>query len=126
MTIQEALDLTDEMKPNSMSRKTKVAFLNELEQMIWSEILMKHVHMPQQAIKPVYTEDTDPGKELLAPDPYASEVYSSWLMAKIDRQNQEDERYNVDMSHFQSAYQTLCDWWNRTFKSIPRTREIRI
>ena len=31
MTIQEALDLTDEMKQNTMSRKTKIMYLSMLE-----------------------------------------------------------------------------------------------
>ena len=126
MTIQEALDLTDEMKPNSMNRRTKIQFLSELDQLIHAEILMKHFHTPQQAAKPVYSEETDPGTVLLAPDPYGRDVYTSWLMAKIDRLNQEDGRFNIDTAHFESAYQTLCDWWNRTYPPISRHREIRI
>ena len=42
MTLQEALDLTDDMKPNMMSRKLKVKYLQEIEQLIFAEILMKH------------------------------------------------------------------------------------
>ena len=34
MTLQEALDLTDEMKPNLMRRKLEVKYLQELEQLI--------------------------------------------------------------------------------------------
>ena len=30
MTIQEALDIVDEMKPNMMSRKLKIKYLTEL------------------------------------------------------------------------------------------------
>lgn len=126
MTIQEALDLTDEMKTNTMSRKTKIMYLSMLEQMIWSEVLMKHVHRPDQAVKPEYTEDTDPGTVLLVPDPYAQDVYTNWLMSYIDKQNQEDGRYNIDRAQFESAYQTMCDWWNRTYMPIRQHREIRI
>ena len=126
MTIQEALDLTDEMKPNSMNRKTKIQFLSEIDQLIHSEILIKHMHTPQQAAKPVYTEDTDPGTVLLAPDPYGKDVYLYWLTHKIDEKNQEDGRYNIDRTKFESAYQTLSDWWNRTYRPISMHREIRI
>ena len=125
MTIQEALDLTDEMKPNLMSRKIKMKYLTELEQLIHAEILMKHMHRPEQATQPAYTEDTDPGTVLLAPDPYAM-VYVYWLMSKIDMINQEDARYNNDRALFEQAYLTLGDWWNRTFLPVPFRREIRI
>ena len=125
MTLQEALDLTDEMKPNLMSRKLKVKYLRELEQLIHAEILMKHVHKPDQAAKPEYTEDTDPGTVLLAPDPY-SMVYVYWLMSTIDLINQEDARYNHDRAQFEQAWMTLGDWWTRTYMPWPRRREIRI
>lgn len=125
MTIQEALDLLDEMKPNMMSRKTKIKFLQEIEQLIHEEILMKHAHLPWQAIQPKYSEDTDPGTNLLAPDPY-SMVYVYWLMSKVDIMTQEDGRYNIDRMQFEQAYQTLSDWWTRKFMPVPRVREIRI
>lgn len=125
MTLQEALDLTDEMKPNMMGRKIKVKYLQELEQLIYSEILIKHEHSEEYDAQPDYTEQTDPGQVLLAPDPYGM-VYVYWLMSKIDMQNQEDARYNIDRALFENAYQTMADWWNRTYRPIPQAREIRI
>lgn len=125
MTIQEALDLTDSMKANDMSRKEKIYFLQEIEQLIHAEILMTHVHMWQQEQIPQITENTDPGTVLLAPQKYAM-VYVYYLMSKIAMQNQEDVRENNDRSKFEQAYMMLADWWNRTFWPIPRTRELRI
>lgn len=125
MTLQEALDLTDEMKPNMMSRKLKIKYLQEIEQLIWAEIVLKHEHTAETEVKPAYTEDTDPGTALAVPDPY-SMVYVYWLMTKIDMMNQEDGRYNVDRAHFENAYQTMSDWWTRTFLPVSRNRELRI
>ena len=125
MTIQEALDLMDEMKPTLMSRKLKVKYLQEIEQLIHDEILMKHEHTAAQETAPAYTEDTDPGTVLLAPDPY-SMVYVYWLMQKADLMNQEDIRYNNDRAMFEQAYLTLGDWWNRNYLPWPRKRELRI
>ena len=76
-------------------------------------------------MKPEYTEQTDPGTNLLVPDPY-SMVYIYWLMSKIDIQNQEDGRYNIDRAHFENAYNTMSDWWNRTFTPNQTARELRI
>jgi hypothetical protein len=61
---------------------------------------------------------------LLVPDPY-SMVYVYWLMSKIDMQNQEDARYNIDRAQFETAYLTMADWWNRTYTPISRNRELR-
>ena len=74
---------------------------------------------------PVYTEDTDPGQELLAPDPY-SKIYKYWLMSKIDEQNLEMDKFNNDNAMFATAYMELQDWWNRTYMPIQRHRQIRI
>ena len=41
MNIQEALDMADQMKPNMMDRQVKIAFLQELDQLIYKEILLK-------------------------------------------------------------------------------------
>ena len=125
MTIQEALDLTDELKPNMMNRKTKIRFLQEIEQKIHAEILMKHEHAEEQETQPAYSEDTDPGTVLIVPDPY-SMVYVYWLMYKIDILNQEDARLNADYEHFRAEYLTMSDWWNRTYMPLTRIRELLI
>ena len=125
MTLQEALDIVDAMKPNMMKRDLKVKYLTEIEQLIWAEILMKHAHTQEQEEKPVYNDETDPGTELIVPDPY-SMVYTYWLMSKIDIQNQEDARYNIDRAHFENAYDTMSDWWTREHMPIQNTREFRL
>lgn len=124
MTIQEALDQLDEMKPNMMSRKLKVKYLTEIEQLIYDEIVLKHVQA-EETEKPVYTEDSDPGTVLIIPDPYSS-VYLYWLMTKVDIQNQEDARYNIDRQHFETAYDTMSDWYTREHMPKQMTREFRL
>ena len=125
MTIQEALDQIDELKPNMMSRKLKVKYLTEIEQLIHDEIVMHHEHTAEQEPRPVYTENSDPGTELIIPDPYSS-VYVYWLMTKVDIQNQEDARYNIDRAHFENAYNTMSDWWTRTRMPISAACQLRI
>ena len=48
MTIQEAIDNMDEMKPNAMSPRLKMKNLTTIEQLIHSEVVMRHVHTPEQ------------------------------------------------------------------------------
>ena len=125
MTIQEAIDTLDEMKPNAMSMLLKMKYLTEIEQLIHGEIIMRHVHTPEQETAPVYTEITDENTELIIPDPY-SMLYVYWLMSKIDIQNQEDGRYNVDRAHFENAWETMSDWYTRTNMPIQQVREFRV
>ena len=125
MTLQEALDICDEMKPNMMKRDLKIKYITEIEQLIWAEILMRHEHTPEQETKPEYNEETDPGTVLIVPDPY-SMVYIYWLMCKVDIQNQEDARWNIDRTHFDNEYDTMSDWWTRTFMPLQRTREFLV
>ena len=125
MTIQEALDTTDELKPNMMSPRLKMKFLTEIEQLIHDEIVMKHEHAEELDPKPEYTEDTDQLTVLIVPDPY-SMLYVYWLMSKIDMQNQEDLRYNIDRARFENAYETMSDWWTRNHMPKQMTREFRL
>ena len=81
--------------------------------------------MKKQEEKPVFDEDTDMMTELTVPDPY-SDVYVDWLLTQIDRQNQEDARFNIDMMHFNQAYQTMSEWWTRTHTPIQKNRELKI
>ena len=125
MTIQDVLETTDEMKPNMMSDRLKMKYLTELEQLIHDEIIMRHEHTTEQEEKPVYTEDTPKTTVLAVPDPYGM-VYVYWLMSKIDMQNQEDGRYNVDRAHFENAYSTMSDWWTRNYMPAQVVREFMV
>ena len=125
MNIQEALDFADGLKPNMMPAQMKIAFLQEIDQLIYKEILLKHEHTEEQEVLPEYDTDTDRGTELLVPDPY-SMLYPYWLMSKIDLQNLEMDKYNNDRALFENAYNTMQDWWTRTYMPIMRNRQIWI
>lgn len=125
MTIQECIDIADEMKPNMMSPRLKYKYLTEIEQLIHDEIVMRHAHGAELVHRPEYTEESDSETVLIVPDPY-SMVYVYWLMTKIDIQNQEDGRYNIDRQHFENAYETMSDWWTREHMPTQRTREFRL
>ena len=125
MNLQKALDLTDEMRPNMMERNTKILFLTEIEQILFREILMKHEHDEDEEELPQYDADTDPGTELLAPDPY-SMLYVYWLMTKIDSQNLEFDKYNNDRSMFENAYANFSDYWTREHMPLTAMPQFRL
>ena len=125
MNIQSAIDRADEMKPNMMSREMKIHFLEEIDQLIHDEIVMKHEHTEEQEARPRYDAETDPGTELLVPDPY-SELYVYWLMSKVDLQNLEMDKYNNDRALFENAWGNFADYWNREVMPLSARRFIRI
>ena len=125
MNIQEALDLVDQMKPNTMDRGLKIHYLQEIDQLIHDEIIMKHEHTEEQEAMPRYDIDTDPGTELLVKDPY-SEMYTYWLMSKIDLQNREPDMYNNDRTLFENAYDTMSDWWTREHMPLQTYKHFKV
>lgn len=125
MNIQEALDMADGMKPNMMTRQTKIGFLQEIDQKIYTEILLTHEHEEEEEVLPEYDTDTDDGTELLVPDPYSS-LYPFWIMSRIDLLNQELDKFNNDRALFENAYNEMHDWWNRTKMPVQRNRQLWI
>lgn len=129
MRLQEALDKADAQRTNMITRPEKIAWISELDGLIWSEIVSKHNLLPGEEIRlsvmPEYDEDTEPGKKLLVPFPY-DEVYTYWLMAKIDERHAEAERYNNDKLTFNGYYEQFSDWWTRNHMPKTNVREIML
>lgn len=127
MTIQEALDRVDLMRPNGMKKEFKIAALSELDGLIHREIISRHCRLAGESDAEYegYTEETDPGTILAAPFPY-DEIYTYWLCCKVDYQNLEMDKYNNDRTMFNNAYDTLADWWTRTHMPKQRNRQLRI
>jgi len=125
MTIQQAMDKADRMKPNMMPAEDKIGFLSEIEGKIHEEIIMTHEHTAEEETRPEYDEDTDPTTEMLVPAPYDM-IYVYWLMAQIDHLNQEMDKYNNDRSLFEDAWGNFADYWNRKKMPIQRNRQFWI
>ena len=112
MTLQEALDLTNQLKPNMMVRSTMVRFLNEIEGKVHREILMKHVHTAEEETCPEYDENTEGSTELLVEAPYDM-LYVYYLMSKVDMLNQEEDKEYNDRVRFENAWDEFSDYWTR-------------
>lgn len=136
MKLQQAIDRVDEMRPNMQSRPLKIAWLSELDGLIWRELIIKHQMTVEEwrrykhdrdfrPVMPEYDEDTDPGETLLVAAPYDN-LYLYWLMSKIDEQTMETEKYNNDRQMFNASYESLSDYWTRTHMPLTVTRELRI
>ena len=92
MTLIEAIDLINALKPNTYTHTDKVKWLSNLDGIIKNEIIDTH-EGAEKVTFDGYNEDTDLATELLVPAPYES-IYRYWLEANIDYANGEYGRYN--------------------------------
>jgi len=117
MTIREAIERADALKPNAFSRSEKVCWLAELDGRVAVEIM--NTHADSQIRYTPYTDDTDGMTTLLVPPPY-DDIYITWLNLKKDLYNREISGYNNGMAMFNSQYADFANFWNRTHFSFPR------
>lgn len=116
MTIMEAINRIDAVKPNSYPQGEKIRWLNALDGMVKSKVIDTH-EGGNTAVFNGYTEDTPLATELLVPAPY-DEMYLFWLESKIDYSNGETGRYNNSISMFNNAYAEYANYYNRTHMPI--------
>ena len=116
MTIMEAINRIDAVKPNSYPQGEKIRWLNALDGMVKSKVI--DTHEGASAVEfDGYTEDTNLSTSLLVPAPY-DEMYLFWLESKIDYSNGETGRYNNSISMFNNAYAEFERYYNRTYMPI--------
>ena len=115
MTIIEAINYIDSIKPNNYSQSDKLRWLSKLDARIKEEVIDTHED-PKVTETPMY-DDSSFDAELLAPHPY-DEIYPLWLEAQIDYANGEYTKYNNSMSMFNYSYSSFERWYNRKHMPI--------
>ena len=113
MTLAEAIQRCDTLKPNSYTAPEKIEWLSRLDGRVKLEIIDTH-EGAEDVVFEGYTEDTSLlDTVLLVPSPY-DEIYLYWLQAQIDYNNGEINKYNNNISMFNSAYSDYASYYNRT------------
>lgn len=64
--------------------------------------------------------------ELLIPDPYAEDVYVNYLESRVDKENGEIAKYNVDVSLYNQGYATYADYYNRNNMPVRRVTHFKL
>lgn len=114
MTIMDAINTIDILKPNRYEQAEKIRWLNTLDKRIMDEVISVH-ESESDVTFTEYTEETVPTTELLAPSPY-EEMYFYWLEAQIDYWNGEYTKYNNSIEMFNTLYKDYARSYNRTNK----------
>ena len=116
MTIKEAIDLVDKLKPNQYPFNLKVKWLSNLDGMIFKEVLKTHEGCEVQ--KFAGYDDAPSEEELLVPYPYDEDVYNYFLQARIDKENGEIVKFNQNGLLFNQAYQAFANYHHRTHMPV--------
>lgn len=98
MKVREVLDQVNEVKPNVFSDARLMDFLNEVEAMIWNEVLGND---PENYTALSLPDDYE--ADLIALPPH-SKLYGAYIQAMIDFQNEESVSYQNNMEMFNSVY----------------------
>ena len=112
MTLIEAIDRTNNLKPNTYSHTDKVKWLSALDGIIKTKIIDTHEGGEEVPFNG-YDENTDLATILLVPAPYDS-IYLRWLETQIDYANGEYARYNNGVKAYNDAYDEFVRYYNRT------------
>ena len=121
MTIIEAINGIDSLKPNNYTQEDKLKWLSTLDGIIKKEIIDSHEGSETISFEG-YDVDTALDTILLVPAPY-DDVYVKWLEAQIDYTNGETPKYNNSMIAYNTAYSTFARHYNRTH--MPKGKPIK-
>lgn len=121
MTIIEAINKIDSLKPNNYGPEDKIAWLSNLDGIIKTEIIDTH-EGADSVIFNGYDVDTALDTVLLVPAPY-DDIYVKWLEAQIDYINGETQRYENSMIAYNTVYSTFNRYYNRTH--MPKGKSIK-
>ncbi len=110
MKIKEVIETAKSLRQGCvLSEKNAIRWLRTLDKTIKTEI-----HDTSEGADENIDFDSYDGETvLLVPEPYC-ELYISYLCAQIDRSVGELNRYNNEMSIFESTYQRYAAFYNRT------------
>lgn len=123
MTIQEAINVVDKLKPNSYDYLVKVKWLSKLDGQIYREVFATHEDNPAEGFNGY--DHAEPEQTLLVPYPYDADIYTYFLQAQIDKENGEINKYNQSVTLYNNAYGGFQAWYNRTHMPVTAGRRFR-
>jgi hypothetical protein len=112
MTIIEAINRINAVKPNTYDQPQKVKWLSTLDGIVKKEVIDTHEGGEDVTFNG-YTDETILTTNLLVPAPY-DEIYIRYLEMQIDYANGEYAKYNNSTDVYNEAYTAFKRYYNRT------------
>lgn len=111
MTIIEAINKVDALKPNAYTQSDKIGWLSLLDGMVMRDIIETHEGFEEVTFDG-YTDESDLDTKLLVDAPY-DDMYVIWLESKIDYYNAEYQKCNNAITRYNDLYQAFANDYNR-------------
>lgn len=121
MTIIEAINRIDLIKPNNYTQTDKVKWLSDLDGRIKAEIIDTH-EGGENVVFEGYTEFTPLDTRLIATGQY-DDLYVKWLESQIDYTNAEYNHYNNSVTAFNTVYSAFERYYNR--QHMPKSQKLK-
>ena len=119
MTINQILNIVDQIKPNAFPPEVKVMWLNEVEGYVQT-----YVHLLSSADVITYDYSVDAETELLVPPPHNG-VYWTFLTAMIDYGNGEYNKYQNTITLYNSYMQEYQRWYATVYRPADGEMEVQ-
>lgn len=142
MKLAEIIATVEQTRPSSYDKNTLTQWLNELEFQAIDQVFSKHEppeppicltckekdtceeYRPPEVFNG-YVYDLDADTELMIPNQFSG-TYTSYLYAKIDFNNAELDRYQMDVAMHEAEWQAFAAWYRRTHKPRRKNHEIPV
>lgn len=121
MTLIEAINRVDALKPNAYTQSEKIEWLSTLDGMVKIFVIDTH-EGGEDIVFNGYDDETPLDTELLVKAPY-EDIYIAWLESKIDYHNGEYVKYNNSITRYNDIYQGYANDYNRTH--MPKGSQIK-
>lgn len=120
MTIKQAIARFDTLYPNEITYEQKLAWLSELDGMVYEEILSLYKQAPPTAFTG-YILATPGNTQLLVPFPY-EKIYIEYLSAMAELVRGNAERYNNAAALYANTFDSFAAECNRTYTPLCNTQ----
>ena len=107
MTPTEIIEIVDRITPNAHATADKLRWLGQLDTQIRTEAALLLRVPPEQVNGLLCASSVGAPGQLLVGEPWAEELYGSYLRACMAWADEEDQRYDRFITRFNDAYRRL-------------------
>lgn len=120
MTLAELIAYIDQIRPNAFDKEVETGWISEIEQKVYDQVISRAA--PEIPHGP-YNYEEDAERTLLVEDAHKA-VYVTYILAQMDYAYAEIDRYNMDVSMHQAAWDNYAAEYRRNH--LPRTHELTV
>lgn len=131
MKVADIIASVNNLRPNLYDDDVKIRWLANLDGQVFNELIVNYYPESEPLcgdrewgadVMHTFKAPEDVDDELIIPFPYGDDVYTSYLLAMIDKANGEVEKYNQSITAYAAAYKQYQAWYIRTHRPINRGR----